>query len=124
MSSDNGRSQEGPDQQESAERVADDVARWVGRVVGRAREEAEDMWAEAQTLRQEEGSVMRRGLAYSLAGAIRAGHRIRAVARGAAEGARNASESTTETGGGSGRPGESAEKPVSDVGRLVGDSDG
>ena len=86
-------------EQERAERVADDVSRWVGRVVGHAREEAEDVWAEAQALRQQERSVMRRSLTYGLAGAIRAGERIRAVARGAAEGARNASQAQDRSDG-------------------------
>src|SRR5919201_1384586 len=63
----------------------------VLRTVGRAREEAEDIWAEAQTLRRQERPVMRRGLAYGLAGVIRASERIKAAARGAAEGARSAS---------------------------------
>ena len=91
-------------EQERTERVADEVSRWVGRAVGRAREEAEDIWAEAQTLRQQEWPVMRRGLAYGLAGAIRAGERIRAVARGAAEGARGASQRASETESGSTDP--------------------
>jgi hypothetical protein len=39
---------------------------------------------------------MRRGLAYGLAGAIRAGDRIKAVARGAVDGARNASHSADQ----------------------------
>jgi hypothetical protein len=47
------------------------------------REGAEDIWAEAQDLRHEERAVMRRGIAYGLAGVIQAGARIRAVARGA-----------------------------------------
>ena len=93
MTSDNPQPQDQPSEQERAERVADAASRWVGRVVGRAREEAEDIWAEAQSLRHEERSVMRRGFAYGLAGAIRAGERISAVARGAAEGARSASHS-------------------------------
>jgi hypothetical protein len=37
-------------------------------------------------------------VAYGLAGAIRAGDRIRAVARGAAEGARNASQNAGDAG--------------------------
>lgn len=92
MSADGEKPRPDPTDEERAERVADDVSRWVGRVVGRAREEAEDIWAEAQTLRGQERPVMRRSLAYGLAGAIRAGERIKAVARGAAEGARQASQ--------------------------------
>ena len=92
MSSDGEQPRADPTDEERAERVTDDVSRWVGRVVGRAREEAEDVWAEAQALRRQERPVMRRSLAYGLAGAIKAGERIRAVARGAAEGARNASQ--------------------------------
>lgn len=80
-------------EQERAERLADEASRWVGRVVGRAREEAEDIWAEAQTLRQQERAVARRSVTYGLAGAIRAGDRVRAVARGAADGARKAARS-------------------------------
>jgi hypothetical protein len=92
MSTDHDQQPTGASEQERAEQVADHVSRWVGRVVGRAREEAEDVWAEAQALRRQERPVMRRSLAYGLAGAIKAGERIRAVARGAAEGARNASQ--------------------------------
>jgi hypothetical protein len=96
MTSDNRHRQDGPTEQARAEQVADDLSHWVARVVGRAREEAEDLWAEAQALRQQERSVMRRGVAYGLAGAIRAGDRIRAAARGAAEGARNGSQRTDQ----------------------------
>ena len=55
MTSDNGQREDRPTAEDRAEQVADDVSRWVGRVVGRAREEAEDLWAEAQLLRQQEG---------------------------------------------------------------------
>jgi hypothetical protein len=103
MSSGDGPLHDQRGEQERAERVAGDVSRWIGRVAGRAREEAEDIWAEAQTLRRQEPAVMRRGVAYGLAGAIRAGARIRAVARGAAEGARNASQGETR-GADDGRP--------------------
>ena len=44
---------------ERAEQVMEDVGErigdWVSRAVARAREEAEDIWAEAQTLRRGEG---------------------------------------------------------------------
>jgi hypothetical protein len=98
MSSHNGQSRGGSSGGERAERVAGDVSRWVGRVVGRTREEAEDIWAEAQTLREQERPVVRRGLAYGLAGAIKAGDRVWSVARGAAEGARNASQGSPPPG--------------------------
>ena len=96
--------------EERAERVADDVSRFVGRVVGRARAEAADIWAEARALRGQDGPVVRRGVAYGLAGAIRAGERIRAVARGAADGARSASRATAEFNGGQADPGRSSDQ--------------
>lgn len=44
---------------ERAEQVMEDVGErigdWVSRAVARAREEAEDIWAEAQTVRRGEG---------------------------------------------------------------------
>lgn len=71
-------------------RDADEVGRWLGSVVGRAREEAEDLWADAQAVNRQEPTVVRRGVTYGLAGAIRAAERVRAVARGAVDGARAA----------------------------------
>jgi hypothetical protein len=96
MSSSDEHKRDDSTEEERADRVADEVSR----LVGRAREEAEDIWAEAQALRRQERPVMRRGLAYGLAGVIRASERIKAAARGAAEGARTASQSTNQTEGG------------------------
>jgi hypothetical protein len=42
----------GDDTQRAAEEVAGRVAVWVARTVSRAREEGEDLWAEAQELRR------------------------------------------------------------------------
>jgi hypothetical protein len=81
-------------ERDRAQRVEADVSRWVGQAVGRAREGAEDIWAEAQELRHEDRSVVRRGVAYGLAGVIRASERVKAIARGAAAGARAGSETT------------------------------
>ena len=56
--------------------------------MGRAREEAEDILAEAQSLRQEEPSVGRRTAVYGLAGLLKAGDTIAARARDLAAQAR------------------------------------
>lgn len=49
----------GRSETERAEQVMEDVGErigdWVSRAVARAREEAEDIWAEAQTVRRGEG---------------------------------------------------------------------
>jgi hypothetical protein len=42
----------GEDASRPEEAVADQVAGWVARAVARAREETEDVWAEAQELRR------------------------------------------------------------------------
>lgn len=42
----------GEDAARAAEAVASQVAVWVARAVARAREETEDVWAEAQELRR------------------------------------------------------------------------
>jgi hypothetical protein len=43
---------DGDDAARAAEAVAGQVAGWVARAVARAREETEDVWAEAQELRR------------------------------------------------------------------------
>jgi hypothetical protein len=70
--------------EELAGRFGEGVARFAARAAGRAREEAEDVWAEAQTLRGEAPAPLRRGLAYGLAGVMRAGDVIVSAARGMA----------------------------------------
>jgi cell division septum initiation protein DivIVA len=68
--------------------LGSEFARLTARVVGRAREEAEDILAEAQSLRQEEPSVGRRTAVYGLAGLLKAGDSIAARARDVAAQAR------------------------------------
>ena len=65
-----------------------EFARLTAKVVGRAREEAEDVLAEAQSLREEEPSVGRRTAVYGLAGLLKAGDAIAARARDLAAQAR------------------------------------
>ena len=71
-----------------SDRLGAEFARLTGKVVGRAREGAEDIWAEAQNLRQEEPSVGRRTAVYGLAGLLRAGDALATRARGLAAQAR------------------------------------
>jgi cell division septum initiation protein DivIVA len=73
---------------EDRDRLGSEFARLTAKVVGRAREEAEDILAEAQSLRQEEPSVGRRTAVYGLAGLLKAGDVIAARARDVAAQAR------------------------------------
>lgn len=73
---------------EESEGLGREFARLTAKVVGRAREEAEDILAEAQSLRQEEPSVGRRTVVYGVAGLLRAGDVIAARAREVAAQAR------------------------------------
>jgi cell division septum initiation protein DivIVA len=73
---------------EDSDRLGSEFARLTAKVVGRAREEAEDILAEAQSLRQEEPSVGRRTAVYGLAGLLKAGDVIAARARDVAAQAR------------------------------------
>jgi hypothetical protein len=70
---------------------AKEAADWAARLTARVREDAEDVLAEARSLREREAAPLRKGLLYGLAGAMNAGERIAAAARGAAAGARAAS---------------------------------
>jgi cell division septum initiation protein DivIVA len=67
--------------EEDSDRLGSEFARLTAKVVGRAREGAEDIWAEAQSLRQEEPSVLRRTAVSGLAGLLKAGDVIAASAR-------------------------------------------
>jgi hypothetical protein len=67
-----------------SDRLAPQFARLTAKAVGRAREQAEDIWADAQSLRQEERPVLRRTATLGLAGLLRAGDVIVARAREAA----------------------------------------
>lgn len=60
---------------------ASELARLAAKAVERAREEAQDIWADAQGLRQEEQPVLRRAATYGLAGLLRAGDVIAVRAR-------------------------------------------
>jgi cell division septum initiation protein DivIVA len=64
-------STEGSAEQDS-DRLGPEFAHLTDKVVGRAREEAEDILAEAQSLRQEEPSVARRTAVYGLADFLKA----------------------------------------------------
>lgn len=66
---------------EASNGLGSEFARLTAKAVGRAREEAEDILADAQSLRQEEPSVGRRTAVYGLAGLLRAGDSIAARAR-------------------------------------------
>jgi hypothetical protein len=72
---------------EDSERLGSEFVRLTAKVVARAREEAEDILAEAQSLRQE-ASVGRRTAVFGLAGLLRAGDVIGARARDVAAQAR------------------------------------
>jgi hypothetical protein len=78
--------------QADAERLLGEASRLAARAAGRAREEAEDIWAEAQARRHQEPGVGRRGLIYGIASLINVGERLASAARGAAEGARAAQD--------------------------------
>jgi cell division septum initiation protein DivIVA len=73
---------------EDRDRLGSEFARLTAKVVGRAREGAEDILAEAQSLRKEEPSVGRRTAVYGLAGLLKAGDVIAARARDVAAQAR------------------------------------
>lgn len=73
---------------EASEGLGSEFARLTAKAVGRAREEAEDVLAEAQSLRREDPSVGRRTVAYGLAGLLKAGDVIAARAREVAAQAR------------------------------------
>ena len=73
---------------EASEGLGSEFARLTAKAVGRAREEAEDIMAEAQSLRREEPSVGRRTVVYGLAGLLKAGDVIAARARDVAAQAR------------------------------------
>jgi hypothetical protein len=73
---------------EASEGLGSEFARLTAKAVGRAREEAEDIMAEAQSLRLEEPSVGRRTAVYGLAGLLKAGDSIAARAREVAAQAR------------------------------------
>ena len=79
---------------EDRDRLGSEFARLTAKVVGRAREGAEDIWAEAQSVRQEEPSVGRRTAVSGLAGLLKAGTVIAASAREVAAQARAAQAST------------------------------
>jgi len=76
--------------------VGREFARLTAKLLGRAREQTEDILAEAQSVRQEERSVARRTAVYGLAGLLKAtdviGARAREAAAAAQAGARGASE--------------------------------
>ena len=59
-----------------SDRIGPQFARLTAKAVGRAREQAEDIWADAQSLRQEQRPVLRRTATLSLAGLLRAGDLI------------------------------------------------
>jgi hypothetical protein len=80
------------------------AAAWAARVAARLREDAEDALAEAKALRRREGAPLRKGLLYGLAGAMNAGERIAAAARGAAAGARAAAQRHDSEGEDQSRP--------------------
>lgn len=73
-------STEGSAEQDS-DRLGPEFAHLTAKVVGRAREEAEDILAEAQSPRHEEPSVARRTAVYGLAGLLKAGDIIGTRAR-------------------------------------------
>src|ERR1019366_57020 len=73
---------------EESDGLGREFARLTAKVVGRAREGAEDIWAEAQSVRQEEPSVLRRTAVSGLAGLLKAGDAIAARAREVAAQAR------------------------------------
>lgn len=73
---------------EDSERLGGEFVRLTAKAVARAREEAEDILAEAQSLRGEGPSVGRRTAVYGLAGLLRAGDVIGARARDVAAQAR------------------------------------
>src|ERR1019366_1937608 len=79
---------------EESDRLGPEFTRLTAKVVGRAREGAEDIWAEAQSVRQEEPSVLRRTAVSGLAGLLKAGDVIAASAREVAAQARAAQAST------------------------------
>jgi cell division septum initiation protein DivIVA len=78
---------------EDSDRLGPEFTRLTAKVVGRAREGAEDIWAEAQSVRQEEPSVLRRTAVSGLAGLLKAGDVIAASAREVAAQARAAQAS-------------------------------
>ena len=67
-----------------SDRIGPQFARLTAKAVGRAREQAEDIWADAQSLRQEQRPVLRRTATLGLAGLLRAGDLIKDRAREAA----------------------------------------
>src|ERR1035437_10322454 len=73
---------------EERDRVGREFTSLTAKVVGRAREGAEDIWAEAQSVRQEEPSVLRRPAVSGLAGLLTDGDVIAASAREVAAQAR------------------------------------
>ena len=73
---------------EESDGLGREFARLTVKAVGRAREEAEDILAEAQSLRQEEPAVGRRTAVHGLAGLLKACDAIAARARDVAARAR------------------------------------
>jgi cell division septum initiation protein DivIVA len=73
---------------EDNDRLGSEFARLTAKVVGRAREGAEDILAEAQSLRQEESKVGRRTAVYGLASLLKARDAIAARGRDVAAQAR------------------------------------
>jgi len=90
---------------EDSDRLGREFARLTAKVLGRAREEAEDILAEARSLRQEEPLVGRRTVVYGLAGLLKAGDVISAHARDVAAQARAVQASARAA---SGRPEDAA----------------
>lgn len=88
---------------EDSDRLGPEFTRLTAKVVGRAREGGEDIWAEAQSVRQEEPSVLRRTAVSGLAGLLKAGGVIAASARevAAQASARAASSARSEDATGS-----------------------
>ena len=73
---------------EQSDGLGSEFARLTAKAAGRVREEAEDILAEAQSLRQDESSVGRRTAVYGLAGLLKAGDSIAARVRDVAAQAR------------------------------------
>jgi hypothetical protein len=79
------------------QRLGTEFARLAAKAIGRAREEAEDIWTDAQGLR--ERPVLRRTATYGLAGLLRAGDAVSARARDvAAHVSASAPERSTDQG--------------------------
>jgi len=94
--------------QDESDRLGPEFARLAAKVVGRAREGAEDILAEAQSLRQDEPSVLRRTVVSGLAALLKAGdvlaasaREVAAQARAAQASARAAALARSEDGSGS-----------------------